>query len=173
MTRCDAIIKRVGDRPYITGVEVGVYKGNLSRSLLRGLPNLYLYMVDRWQEYSDAEKQGNNHSTMSQKSQEAFENVYLKAMGVNREYPNRSVIMRRDSISASHRFIDGAFDFVFIDGDHSHSAVLADIGAWLPKVKKGGWIGGHDYSREPVMKAVNEIFDVVELDVDDTWFIEV
>jgi hypothetical protein len=145
----------------------------MSRDLLRKMPNLYLYMIDRWSEYSLKEKQENNYSGMSEKHQDSFDTAYNKALGVNREHPSRSAIMTQDSISASHRFIDKSFDFVFIDGNHSYNAVLADINAWLPKIKPGGWICGHDYHREPVMKAVNEIFDCVELDEDNTWFIKV
>ena len=42
---------------------------------------------------------------------------------------------------------DGTLDFVFIDADHSYEGAKQDIAAWYPKVKKGGWIGGHDYGR--------------------------
>ena len=38
------------------------------------------------------------------------------------------------------------FDLVFLDGDHSLEGVAADIEAWWPKVKPGGWLGGHDWS---------------------------
>lgn len=34
---------------------------------------------------------------------------------------------------------------VYIDADHNYEPVKADIRAWLPKVKPGGWITGHDY----------------------------
>ena len=36
------------------------------------------------------------------------------------------------------------FDFVFIDGDHRYESVRRDIQAWLPKVRPGGIMGGHD-----------------------------
>jgi predicted O-methyltransferase YrrM len=49
------------------------------------------------------------------------------------------------SPAASEMFDDSSVDFVWIDGDHSDEAVLADIAGWLPKVRKGGWIGGHDH----------------------------
>lgn len=38
-----------------------------------------------------------------------------------------------------------AVDAVFVDGDHRADGVAADIEAWLPKVKPGGWIAFHDY----------------------------
>ena len=52
---------------------------------------------------------------------------------------------------------------VYIDGDHRKEPVLADINAWLPKVKKGGIIGGHDYMpkmrhNHQVKLAVDEFF---------------
>ncbi len=68
---------------------------------------------------------------------------------------------------------------MFIDADHTYEGCKADILAWAPKVKDGGWISGHDF-RNPnypswgVEKAVGEL--VVEngykLEVDDhyTWF---
>lgn len=57
-------------------------------------------------------------------------------------------------------FKDASIDAVFIDADHVYESVKKDILAWLPKVKKGGFISGHDYCDEHpgVIKAVNEIF---------------
>jgi hypothetical protein len=69
--------------------------------------------------------------------------------------------------------LDGSVDLVFIDADHSYEGVKADIEAWLPKVKVGGWIGGHDYKspRFPgVERAVHERFDQVEHGANSTWF---
>lgn len=55
---------------------------------------------------------------------------------------------------------DGWADFVFIDAAHSYQAVKGDIEAWRPKVREGGWFGGHDYhSAHPgVIRAVDEAF---------------
>lgn len=51
-------------------------------------------------------------------------------------------------------------DFVFIDAAHSYAAVKDDIARWLPKVKPGGWFGGHDYhpAHPGVVQAVDEAF---------------
>lgn len=51
-------------------------------------------------------------------------------------------------------------DFVYIDGLHTYEQCKKDIENFLPLVKKGGYIGGHDYSSAwpGVKKAVNEIF---------------
>ncbi len=48
-------------------------------------------------------------------------------------------------------------DIVFIDGDHRYEEVKADIEAWLPHVREGGILCGHDYNFEGVQKAVKEL----------------
>lgn len=58
------------------------------------------------------------------------------------------------SVEAARNFADGSLDVVWIDADHSYEAVLADIAAWWPKVRPGGWIGGDDYSEREVRRAV-------------------
>jgi len=54
-------------------------------------------------------------------------------------------IVQSDSAKAAKWHQDESIDFVFIDADHSGKAVTRDINAWLPKIKYGGVIAGHDY----------------------------
>ena len=51
-------------------------------------------------------------------------------------------------------------DSVLIDARHEYAETLADIQEWVPRLRVGGIITGHDYcSRFPgVMDAVNELF---------------
>lgn len=53
--------------------------------------------------------------------------------------------MKMYSVEAAALFEDRSVDFVFIDGAHDYDNVRADICAWLPKVKPGGVLSGHDY----------------------------
>lgn len=64
---------------------------------------------------------------------------------------------------------DGWADFVFIDAAHSYEAVRDDIADWLPKVKPGGWLGGHDYHShfQGVIRAVDEAFGKDGIDLLD------
>ncbi len=41
---------------------------------------------------------------------------------------------------------DNYFDWVYLDGDHSHEGVLRDLNSALRVVKKGGLILGDDYA---------------------------
>jgi len=54
---------------------------------------------------------------------------------------------------------DNSVDLVYIDGNHDEESVREDILSWMPKVKKGCWISGHDYnSNYPgLVSVVNEI----------------
>lgn len=61
-----------------------------------------------------------------------------------------------------NEFEDESFDMIYIDGDHTYDQVCKDIDNYLPKVKNGGFIGGHDYHPDAwpdVVRAVNERFE--------------
>jgi len=64
-----------------------------------------------------------------------------------------------DSAVAAGGYGNGYFDLVYLDDDHQYEGVKRSIAAWLPKVKAGGILGGHDFHRnEPgVIKAVLEL----------------
>ena len=42
------------------------------------------------------------------------------------------------------QYLDFEVDFVFLDDHHEYESVYAEIVAWLPKLKPGGVIAGHD-----------------------------
>lgn len=43
------------------------------------------------------------------------------------------------------KYADDSLWFVFLDGEHSYDCVEREIHAWLPKIRSGGYLGGHDY----------------------------
>lgn len=51
-----------------------------------------------------------------------------------------------------------AFDMVFIDGLHDYENVKADMIAWMPCVRDGGILCGHDFQHPPVRQAYRELF---------------
>lgn len=77
----------------------------------------------------------------------------MKAIGVD-SYVTPVVA---DSITAATRFPDQSVSFVFIDADHAYHAVKNDITTWLPKVRIGGTLAGHDIDLPDVRRAVGEL----------------
>jgi len=173
--RADAVLSRLGDNP--VGVEVGVFTGALSTILLRK-PDLTLYMVDSWEVHNpDGEYAKTDfHGKLSQADQDAY---YTHTKDVTFFAGERAKIIRKRSVDASKDFEDNSLDFVFLDADHTYEGIKADIMAWLPKVKDGGWICGHDYENPDfptwgVTQAVGELCVEnglkVEIDKNYTWF---
>lgn len=82
-------------------------------------------------------------------------------------------LIQLPSVEAAEMFKAGSLDAVYIDGDHSEEAVRADIRAWLPKIKPGGWIGGHDYRADcnmPVIRAVDALLGKpAKVFADSSW----
>jgi predicted O-methyltransferase YrrM len=90
-------------------------------------------------------------------------------------YPNIKHI-REISDEAHERIEDKSLDFVYIDGLHTYEQVLNDIKNYLPKIKDGGFIGGHDYSPnwQGVVNAINESFSEIDCVFSDTsWVVKV
>lgn len=70
-------------------------------------------------------------------------------------------------MQAFNLYKNETLDFVFIDASHEYKDVKDDIINWLPKVKIGGVLAGHDYQVfGGVTMAVNELFkkSVIEFD---------
>jgi uncharacterized Rossmann fold enzyme len=178
--RANEVLKRLNGAAEPRGVEVGVFKGDMSSALLRNNPILHLDMVDSWESdgQSYAADSGDWHAELSQDAQDGFEARARDRVAFAGE---RASIIRKRSCEAAADMPDGSRDFVFIDADHSYQGCRADIEAWHSKVKPGGWLGGHDYENDGfpkfgVTQAVNEFVSAhsfkLELGENFTWFIQ-
>lgn len=52
--------------------------------------------------------------------------------------------VRAPSVQAARMFVPASVDAVLIDGDHDYGPVCADLAAWWPVVKSGGYVAGDD-----------------------------
>lgn len=75
-------------------------------------------------------------------------------------YLGKYELHAKESVAAASDFLDKSLDFVFLDGGHTYEQVKKDILAYLPKLKKGGVMAGHDFDPTfpGVEKAVREVF---------------
>lgn len=137
-------------RPNGIIVELGAWKGRSSAFLVVEAKNkskdIHVHIVDTWdgsEEHTDNMKDG------------LYEKFISNMSPLNGLYTAH----RMTTNEASGLFQDSSLDGVFIDADHSYEAVRQDIQSWLPKVRSGGILAGHDYTSTfpGVIQAVNEM----------------
>lgn len=139
-------------------VEIGCWKGQsvayLGVEVHNSGKNIKVDCVDVWTEESCGSQLG----------------VYEKFIENTKPVSHIINVVRQLSVEASKLYEDDSLDFVFIDGDHKYDAVVADIEAWLPKIKAGGIIAGHDYGWcTDVRKAVHHCFGESTEQFTDTY----
>lgn len=155
-------------------VELGAYKGKSTSFIVTEMVNrnrnINFYTVDTFQ--------GDSGST-DLKEVEAYKQVNVSKMeeefDKNTEHLSEhfEVIVAYSFESAKY-FDSNSVDCLFIDAGHSYEAVIKDINAWLPKMKNGSIMSGHDYnSWEGVKKAVNELLGIPDKVENDCWFIKI
>lgn len=132
------LAKKFTEMGFKVGAEVGVNQGKYSAYLLETVPGLKLYSIDNWEgKYQGAEE------------------IATEKLS---KYPG-STILRGDSVEVSSRIADETLDFIYIDGDHTEWGVERDLKAWMPKVKKGGIISGHDWQLPAVRGTLKRLIN--------------
>jgi hypothetical protein len=119
------------------GVEVGTFKGQFSKEIMNNWSGT-LYMVDVWRPLESEYDDSSNHGKYDG-------GVYNNAMENIKGFEDRAIMVRATSEISSDMFNDESLDFVYIDANHAYDYVVQDIKLWHPKVKKGGYLCGHDY----------------------------
>ena len=153
------LFQKYGYNRSIRGIEIGCDKGEFCRYLLNKFANLHITTIDP-----------------SAKWEEVCENL--------KPFWDRVNILPVYS-DDGYRFLEGKFDFVFIDGNHSYEQCKRDIEHYAPLVRLGGYVSGHNYdfinynnetmgggAHPGVNTAVNEIYtDKVRIQQDFIWYI--
>jgi len=124
-----------------TFAEIGVFEGSASRGFRCEFPLSLMYLIDPWLADPEYLENGVAPKGFDQKSADLRHKMVEELF----EGDPTVMVMRSKSVGASKLFPDNTLDVVFIDGDHSYEGVMADIKAWLPKIKPGGLMTGHDF----------------------------
>jgi hypothetical protein len=142
-------------------VEIGSWKGRstsyMAVEIHNSEKNIKFDCVDTWdgsEEHSDPNSCWFQPELVNDKN-------WLYRIFLENTKPVNHIInpIRTTSLEAAQYYKNRSIDFVFIDAAHDYENVKADLNAWYPKVKKGGFIGGHDYPGfSGVVLAVNEFF---------------
>lgn len=120
-----------------TGVEVGVAAGDYSEVICRANPQMKLYGVDPYtplKGYRDYTRRA------------TFDTFHAEAKTRLGSFNNYEFIYK-PSLDAVKDFADDSLDFVYIDANHEEPFITNDVTKWYKKVKPGGILAGHDYSR--------------------------
>lgn len=126
------LAKFMGEMGFKVGVEIGVMKGEFSQVLCHSIPRLKLKMIDPWVRFS--------RRYPTERMEGFMRRAQQKTMGFDVE------LIRKGSLEAVKDVSNGSLDFIYIDQLHEFDPVMMDLIQWIPKVKSGGIISGHDYS---------------------------
>jgi hypothetical protein len=123
--------------PYpAVGIEIGISLGINSWFMLTECQNIAkITGIDHYAPYTDWD------GPITRAQQEANFVILQSNMHL---MGDRFDFIRKDSQSAAKMLDDETYDFVFIDAGHSMKQVLADLDSWVPKVRAGGLVAGHD-----------------------------
>lgn len=128
-----------GSLGFRIGAEIGVWAGEFSEQLCTAVPGLRLTLVDPWVSYKDYNERKNN--------QRRLEEAYLATRARVKHFD--CTFLRMTSLEAAQQVPDRSLDFVYIDGNHQEPFISQDLAAWIPKVRSGGIVAGHDYHASP------------------------
>lgn len=155
--------------------ELGVYRGQTLEYLLRALPEIRITAVDTWRPGDPAidtppalkktEADGGGRAYLG----DDHEAYYRYVLALAEAYHPRIDVLRMTTLAAADRVEDGSHDLIFIDADHRPDAVEADVRAWAPKLKPGGWITGHDYDLPALGRRVKRLFINPSFLSDSVW----
>tara|TARA_B110000495_G_scaffold93146_1_gene80496 strand:- start:1786 stop:3237 length:1452 start_codon:yes stop_codon:yes gene_type:complete len=126
--------------------EIGSFSGVSSE--LFALHCKEINCIDLWDPYWEI-KEDERVKT----AEELFNNFSTNYTNVNK--------IKGNSKDIAQQFKDKSLDLVYVDAAHDYNSVREDILTWLPKIKLGGYIAGHDYRYDEnigVYQAVNDIF---------------
>lgn len=157
--------KLVKKEDFILGAEVGLKEGKTSGYLLENNPELTMYCIDLWGKAIDNEF--DTYSNWNMKS------VRAQCLSTLSKFGSRAIVFEEDSVKASNRILDGYLDFVFIDANHTEEGVTRDIDAWMPKIRDGGILSGHDTHFPSVLKVVKEKIPNFQDAPDHVWWIRI
>jgi hypothetical protein len=163
--RYDWLVDQIHKNQYQVGAEVGCAEGNTTVRLLQSCPQLRLYAVDLWG------SQFGRYSSYSQEIYRHWDFVRIMTQFTDRMYPyrDRVIILRGCSWEMAEK-VEEPLDFVFIDADHTYTAVKKDVQAWGKVLRGEGLISGHDCNLEGVREALNEVLPGWKYTgVDNVW----
>lgn len=134
--RYEYVADFINQNNYKKVVEIGIEAGATAEYILNNCPNIEKYYgIDIIKPHNFSNEVFNKFNN--------FEHITKPAHEVSKQFEDKSL------------------DLVYIDGNHEYEEVTQDITDWIPKIREGGIICGHDYSKyyyPGLIEAVNKQF---------------
>jgi hypothetical protein len=124
--------------------EIGVARGKFSSWIKRVTDPRYLALIDPWVHQPESVYSGDSNNVEDGEQNRRHDTV-RRRFASNRNYA-RVEVLRKFSHEAAQDFEDGFFDWIYIDANHGYDSVRQDLAAWEPKVRRDGFICGHDFA---------------------------
>ena len=150
-------------------VELGAYKGKSTSFIVTEIinrnRNIKYYTVDSFEGHTDS------NDNKEVEAYKGISDIEIDFDSNTKHLDGKFQKIKSLSHESANLFEDNSVDICFIDAGHSYEAVKKDIESWLPKIKKGGIMAGHDYwAWLGVRKAVIDAFWDVDKIENDCWF---
>lgn len=141
-------------------VEIGSWRGR-SAVALTSTPGT-LWVVDHWKG-SGRDPNDLPTQTLATEGRHRIVKDFVRHLAP--DIMSRKVTVLEEASLTAARYLatllgERALDLVFIDADHKYESVISDILAWLPHLRTGGILAGHDYrpdANPEVVEAVNDL----------------
>jgi hypothetical protein len=151
-------------------LEVGVLQATNLVELAKSCPNVSKFIgVDNYESYTDP-----LHGNYTVYKNASLLNL-AKAKDKIQSSPYRDKIelIVEDSHTACDKFADESLDIVFLDKSFTYEIYRQDILDWLPKVKIGGVLSGHEWNTQQAAKSVKETlykYDILNIN-EEVWYV--
>jgi len=156
-------VKREARFPLLKIVEIGSYVGDSSKIFAKNFSSVVC--IDPWVNGYD-KKDAASYQYPMNIIESQFDELCEKYSNIRK--------LKMTSEKAVDLFEDNSLGIVYIDALHAYKGVKKDIQLWLPKVKKGGFITGHDYQAKfkGVIEAIEELLDGPDRIFPDTSWVK-
>ena len=74
-----------------------------------------------------------------------FDVTRFRMTRAGQRFAGRYRILRASTRDAAEHFVDGYFDWIYLDATHTYAEARDDLRTWWPKLRVGGLLSGHDY----------------------------
>lgn len=184
--RYETLTRWALEKEWTSGAELGVFDGITFFYLLRHCSRLKILGVDVWDpsHQEGPTKSGEKcrciHCEDTRRRRRMFSGPATMRAAVELQvasFPNGRLFVGKTS-AAVRTVDDDSLDFVFIDADHSVEGVFEDILNWVPKIKPGGFLVGHDWNMDSVKIGVMQAFgemgwqQALQFEDDHVWWVE-